>query len=99
MAGDLMLFLGQGYYWIVLGLILNGMGVGFITNSAYMFLAGSSQEEVQKEGFSLFNAGSLAGINCGMMIGASLAENLAVLTLRALRRFVMLYSGSTMNAA
>ena len=76
MAGDLMLFLGQGYYWIVLGLILNGMGVGFITNSAYMFLAGSSQEEVQKEGFSLFNAGSLAGINCGMMIGASLAENL-----------------------
>lgn len=73
MCGDAMLFAGQNYFWLVLGLILNGIGVGLITNSVNMFIAGNSREEVRQDGFSLFNAGSLSGINCGMMLGASLA--------------------------
>lgn len=73
MAGDAMMFAGQSYLWIVAGLILNGIGVGMITNSVNMFIAGSSDEKVREDGFSLFNAGSLSGINCGMMLGASLA--------------------------
>ena len=73
MAGDAMMFAGQSYLWIVAGLILNGIGVGMITNSVNMFIAGSSDEKMREDGFSLFNAGSLSGINCGMMLGASLA--------------------------
>lgn len=73
MAGDVMMFAGQSYLWMVAGLILNGIGVGMITNSVNMFIAGSSDDKMREDGFSLFNAGSLSGINCGMMLGASLA--------------------------
>lgn len=73
MCGDITLFMGKGYYFLVLGLILNGIGMGVITNSMNVFIAGISQEDVRTEGFSLFNAGSLSGTACGMMLGASLA--------------------------
>ena len=73
MWGDLTLFLGQSYYFLVMGLILNGIGMGVITNSMNMLIAGASQEDVRTEGFSLFNAGSLSGTAVGMMLGASLA--------------------------
>lgn len=73
MTGDCLLFLGHNYWFLVLGLILNGTGMGLITNSISMFIAGSEEEEVKKDGFSLFNAGSLSGINVGMMFGASMA--------------------------
>lgn len=73
MMGDLTLFLGQSYLLIVFGLVLNGIGMGLITNSINMFIASISEDEVKQKGFSLFNAGSLSGINCGMILGASLA--------------------------
>ena len=73
MLGDLTLFQGQNYYLLVLGLALNGIGMGVITNSMNMFIASVSQEDIRTEGFSLFNAGSLSGTGCGMMLGASLA--------------------------
>lgn len=73
MSGDLLLFFGESYSLLVIGLILNGIGMGFISNSINMFIAGTEDNEVRQEGFSIFNAGSLSGINCGMMLGASLA--------------------------
>ena len=73
MWGDMTLFLGRSYHDLVLGLILNGTGMGLITNSINMLIAGVSQEDVRTEGFSLFNAGSLSGTAVGMMLGASLA--------------------------
>ncbi len=73
MAGDSLLFLGHSYSLLLLGLILNGTGVGLITNSISMFIAGSDEDEVKQNGFSIFNAGSLSGVNVGMMVGASLA--------------------------
>lgn len=73
MLGDLTLFLGHSYLFIVFGLVLNGIGMGLITNSINMFIASISEDEVKQEGFSLFNAGSLSGISCGMILGASLA--------------------------
>lgn len=73
MMGDLTLFLGHSYLLIVFGLVLNGIGMGLITNSINMFIASISEDEVKQKGFSLFNAGSLSGINCGMILGASLA--------------------------
>ncbi|MCH5271969.1 MAG: MFS transporter [Lachnospiraceae bacterium] len=73
MLGDATLFLGQNYILLLWGLILNGIGVGVITNSMNMFIASATKEEIREEGFSLFNAGSLSGTACGMMLGASLA--------------------------
>lgn len=73
LSGDITMAFCRNYAMIVLGLVLNGIGVGLITNSIHIFIADSKSEEVQKEGFSIFNAASLSGINCGMMFGASLA--------------------------
>lgn len=73
MLGDATLFMGQNYILLLWGLILNGIGVGVITNSMNMFIASAPKEEIREEGFSLFNAGSLSGTACGMMLGASLA--------------------------
>lgn len=73
MWGDMTMFLGQSYYLLVLGLIMNGVGMGLVTNSMNMFIAGASQEDVRTDGFSLFNAGSLSGTAVGMMMGAALA--------------------------
>lgn len=73
MLGDTTLFLGQNYIQLLWGLTLNGIGVGVITNSMNIFISSAPKEEIREEGFSLFNAGSLSGTACGMMLGASLA--------------------------
>ena len=74
LCGDLMMALCFGYGMVVLGLILNGIGVGLITNSIHIFIASIADEE--KDGFSIFNAASLSGINCGMLFGSALAERM-----------------------
>lgn len=74
LCGDLMMALCFGYGMVVLGLILNGIGVGLITNSIHIFTA--SIADVEKDGFSIFNAASLSGINCGMLFGSALAERM-----------------------
>lgn len=78
LCGDLILALSQNYAMIVVGLVLNGIGVGMITNTIHMFLASSKYGEDKESdyGFSIFNAASLSGISCGMMFGAALAENI-----------------------
>lgn len=103
--GDCTLALSGGYGGILLGLILNGMGVGLITNSLHSYIASLAEEEKYGDGFSIFNAASLSGINCGMLFGSSLAQMLgqsrvffvsagswlltAAVFLTAGRRFVM----------
>lgn len=78
LCGDLTLAVAQNYSMIVIGLALNGIGVGMITNAIHMFLASSNVSKGQESGygFSIFSAASLSGISCGMMFGAALAENL-----------------------
>lgn len=74
LCGDLMMAFCFRYGMVVLGLILNGIGVGLITNSIHIFIASIADEE--KDGFSIFNAASLSGINCGMLFGSALAEHM-----------------------
>ena len=74
LCGDLMMALCFRYGMIVAGLILNGIGVGLITNSIHIFIASIADEE--KDGFSIFNAASLSGVNCGMLFGSALAERM-----------------------
>ncbi len=73
LGGDLTIFLTSSYYTLILGLILNGIGVGLITNCINMFIASSKDMDLKRDGFSIFNSGSISGINIGSMLGASLA--------------------------
>lgn len=72
-CGDLMTALSQGYWTAFAGLILNGAGVGLLINSLSVSVAGSD-ENAQKEGFSIINSSSLSGVICGMVIGGVLSE-------------------------
>ncbi|NLL20034.1 MAG: MFS transporter, partial [Clostridia bacterium] len=78
LIGDLCMALAQNYGVIVVGLALNGVGVGIVTNAIYMYLASVEHEEDEESGvgFSIFSAASLSGISCGMMFGAALAQSL-----------------------
>lgn len=74
LCGDLMMAFCFQYGMVAAGLVLNGIGVGLITNSIHIFIASIADEE--KDGFSIFNAASLSGINCGMLFGSALAERM-----------------------
>ena len=76
LLGDLSMAMSVNYAMIVAGLVLNGIGVGFITNSIHIFIASMSAEGAEENGFSLFNAASISGINCGMLFGSALAERI-----------------------
>ncbi len=74
MVGDIILSLSSTYWFVMMGLILNGIGVGLITNSIHIYIAGLNENDSTNVGFSIFNAASLSGINVGMVIGATFAE-------------------------
>lgn len=76
LTGDLLMATSLNYMMVIGGLVLNGIGVGFITNSIHIFIASLSAEGSDENGFSLFNAASLSGINCGMLFGSALAERI-----------------------
>lgn len=76
-AGDMTIFLNSNYYALIGGLILNGIGVGLITNCINMFIASSEDMALKRDGFTIFNSGSTSGINIGSMLGASLAGALS----------------------
>lgn len=73
LAGDSIIFLNNHYAALTLGLILNGIGVGLITNCINMYIASSQDRGLRRNGFSIFNSGSLSGINIGSIFGASIA--------------------------
>lgn len=76
-AGDMTIFLNSNYYALIGGLVLNGIGVGLITNCLNMFISSSRDMDLKRDGFTIFNSGSTSGINIGSMLGASLAGALS----------------------
>ncbi len=76
LSGDLLMALSANYVMILAGMVLNGIGVGLITNSIHIFIASISKNQENEDGFSIFNAASISGINCGMLFGSSLAGRL-----------------------
>ncbi len=72
-AGNLLLLLVPGYAAIMAGLVLDGIGVGMITNAVYVLLTYIRDEKSRADGLSICNTASLAGINFGMIIGSVLA--------------------------
>ena len=73
MSGNLLMFLVPSYVAIFVGLSLDGIGVGLITNATYVLLTYVKDEKNQQWGFTIYNAACLAGINFGMLLGSLLA--------------------------
>ena len=73
LLGNLLMFLFPSYYAIFVGTLVDGIGVGLITNATYVLLTYIKGEANQQWGFTLFNAAYLSGINFGMLLGSLLA--------------------------
>lgn len=73
LSGNLIMFLIPSYFAIFVGLLLDGIGVGLITNATYGLLTYVKEEENQQWGFTIYNAACLSGINFGMLLGSLLA--------------------------
>ena len=72
--GNLIMFLIPGSYPIIFfGLIMDGIGVGLITNATYVLLTYIKDEDDRQRGFNVYNIASLTGSNFGMMLGSILA--------------------------
>ncbi len=76
LTGNLVIVLLKGYAPIMAGLVLDGIGVGLITNAVYVMLTYLPDEAERQEGFAIYNTASLSGINFGMILGGLLATNI-----------------------
>ena len=68
-----MLFIAPSYVLIVTGLILDGIGVGFMTNTVYILISRIVDPQSRMEGLAIHNSAYLAGLNFGIMLGSLLA--------------------------
>ena len=73
LAGNLLMFLLPNYFILFLGLCIDGIGVGLITNATYVLLTYIRDETNRQWGFTVYNAAFLSGINFGMLLGSLLA--------------------------
>lgn len=73
LCGNLLMFLFPSYFAIFGGLVIDGIGVGLITNATYILLTYIKDEVNQQWGFTVYNAAYLSGINFGMLLGSLLA--------------------------
>ena len=72
MCGNLIMLV-PNYFTMILGLLLDGIGVGLISNSIYIMLTYLNDEQDRNDCLNNYNAASLSGINMGMIIGGLLA--------------------------
>ncbi|MCR4901446.1 MAG: MFS transporter [Butyrivibrio sp.] len=86
MVGNLLMFIFPNYITIIIGLVLDGIGVGLITNSLYVLITYIKDEVSRIWGLSAYNGAYLSGINFGMMLGSLLAVLIG-------QRFVFLVVG------
>lgn len=76
LAGNVIMALIPGYFTMIIGLFLDGIGVGLISNAIYVALTYIDDEDVKQNSFTIYNAGSLSGINMGMILGGLLATSI-----------------------
>lgn len=73
LTGNMLIFLFPAYGVIVAGLILDGIGVGFMTNAVYILISRIVDTKCRMEGLTMYNSAYLAGLNFGVMLGSLLA--------------------------
>ena len=76
LSGNLLIFLWPDFFPICAGLILDGIGVGLITNAVYVMLTYIQDEDDRTWGLTIYNGACLSGINFGMILGSLLAVSL-----------------------
>ena len=76
LAGNLLIFLRTDFFSICAGLVLDGIGVGLITNAVYVMLTYIKDEVGRTWGLTIYNGAYLSGINFGMIFGSLLAMSL-----------------------
>lgn len=76
LMGNLLIYCIPQFYTICLGLILDGIGVGLITNAIYVMLTYIKDEVNRTWGLTIYNGACLSGINFGMMLGSLLAVSM-----------------------
>ncbi|MCL2236395.1 MAG: MFS transporter [Defluviitaleaceae bacterium] len=72
-AGDSINALAGDFNTFVLGMSLSGLGAGLVFSILSIYIASLEDAKHKAEGFSLFNSASFAGMNVGILVGASLA--------------------------
>lgn len=82
-VGNALMFAMPGYATIALGLVLDGIGVGLITNAMYIVITYIEDPVNRTWGLTLYNGACLSGINFGMLTGSLLAVSIG-------QRFVFL---------
>lgn len=75
-AGNAVIFLMPSYATIALGLVLDGIGVGLITNAIYILITYIKDDLGRTWGLAVYNSAYLSGINCGMLLGSLVAAHL-----------------------
>ena len=75
MCGNLIMLI-PNYFTMILGLLLDGIGVGLISNSTYIMLTYLNDEQDRNDCLNNYNSASLSGINMGMIIGGLLATSI-----------------------
>ena len=73
LCGNLLMFLIPSYYTLFFGLLIDGVGVGLVTNATYVLLTYIRDETNRQWGFTVYNAAYLSGVNFGMLLGSLLA--------------------------
>lgn len=72
-VGNGILFFFQGYAGACIGLFLDGVGVGLVTNAIYVWIGCIKNEEDRIRGLAIYNSACFSGINFGMLLGSLLA--------------------------
>ncbi|MBR1738401.1 MAG: MFS transporter, partial [Firmicutes bacterium] len=89
-CGNLIMFLFPSYVTVFIGLFIDGIGVGLITNAIYILLTYIKNEDDQQFGLTLYNKAYLSGINFGMLSGSALAVLLGQRTVFAVIALIWL---------
>ena len=75
-GADLCTALATDWWIAMLGLLLNGIGVGILMNGLFIIVADQEDDKVKSGGFSILNGSMLSGMICGTVIGATVAEKI-----------------------
>ena len=75
-AADFLTAVSTNWWMAMIGILVNGIGVGILLNGLFIIVADQDDEKAKSGGFSIINGSMLSGMICGTVIGATLAEKI-----------------------
>ncbi len=74
-VGNVMCAFSTSLTFLIIASGVTGVGDGLLVLAVNSYIAGYEEEEQKNNGFMHYNAALLSGVNCGTVIGSSIAEN------------------------